>query len=504
VITLESRHTFGSLAERIDAVARGLVRLGLRPGDRAAILLPNGLEYLEVFFGISAAGAVIVPLNTFLAPAEAATVLEDSASTFLVTTRRGLAALAPHAGRLGSITRAIVVEREEGDLRPSGGIETIPWREIVERGAGAILPPRASEDAVAILTYTSGTTGRMKGVMLTHANLLSNAAACLEAVKLISSDRLLLFLPMFHSLTQLVCMIVPPLAGLTVILLPGVDRTAIKSAVRRHRPTIFIAVPTIYAAMGEHPPGRLARWINPVRLYLSGGAPLSTEVMRRFEEGWGRPLCEGYGLSEASPVVSLNPVEGERRAGSVGKPLPGVSVRIGLDDGTEAPPGDVGEILVRGPNVMAGYHGRPDETAQALANGWLHTGDLGRLDADGYMYIVGRRKEMLIYRGMNVYPREVEEVLASHPAVSDAAVVGLPDPKRGEVPHAAVALRPGAVAAESDLRAHCRARLARYKVPRSILVMRSLPRNATGKVMKDEILSAIESARFAPTEVIPR
>jgi long-chain acyl-CoA synthetase len=490
-----SKTTFEDLESAERATAAGLIALGIARGERVAILLPNLLEYVHAYFGIPLAGAVTVPINTFLSPTEVAVVLADSRSRCLVTTRRRLATLAPHIESLPHLDTVILVEGEEGQVPPiPARVRRVAWEDLPEVATAAALPRPASPDDVAVLTYTSGTTGRMKGVVLTHANLMANARSCLAAVKLRKGDRLLLFLPMFHSLTQLVCVIVPRLAALPVILLPGIDRSAIKAAIRKHRPTIFLAVPAIYAAMAEHPPGLLLRTFNPIRLYICGGAPLDMEVMRRFEAGWRRPLCEGYGLSEAAPVVSLNPVDGERRAGSVGVPLPGVTVRIARDGGGEAAPDEVGEIEVRGKNVMAGYHERPEETAAVLKDGWLRTGDLGRVDRDGYIYIAGRRKELLIFRGMNVYPREIEEVLSAHSAVAEAAVVGLPDPKRGDVPHAAVALRAGSSATESDLRTHCRERLARYKVPRSILLMDRLPRNATGKVVKETVREAIRTA----------
>lgn len=491
-----SKNTFAELEAGDRATATGLISLGIARGERVAILLPNLPEYVHAYFGIPLAGAVTVPINTFLSPTEAAVVLADSKSRCLVTTRRRLATLAPHMEKLQHLDTIVLVEGEDGD-EPSlpRSVTRVAWSDLARSGNGAALPEPASPDDVAVLTYTSGTTGSMKGVVLTHANLMANARSCLAAVKLRKGDRLLLFLPLFHSLTQLVCVIVPRLAALPVILLPGVDRSAIKSAIRKHRPTIFLAVPAIYAAMAEHPPGPILRTLNPIRLYICGGAPLETEVMRRFEAGWRRPLCEGYGLSEAAPVVSLNPVDGERRPGSVGVPLPGVAVRIARDGGGEADPDEVGEILVRGRNVMAGYHERPEETAAVLQDGWLRTGDLGRKDKDGYIYIAGRRKELLIFRGMNVYPREVEEVLSNHPAVAEAAVVGLPDPKRGDVPHAAVALRVGSSATEGDLRLHCRERLARYKVPRSILVTDRLPRNATGKIVKEAVREAIRKVQ---------
>ncbi len=496
VISAEGILTFAAIGSATRAAARGLVGAGLEAGERVAVLLPNGIPYFNAYFATALAGGVCVPVNTFLAPAEAATVLEDSEAAVLITTHRRLAALTQGLERAASLRLVILVEGE-GSARPdlAPRVQLLPWEELPLRGREAKLPPLPKPADLAVLTYTSGTTGRVKGVMLTHANLLANARSCLAAVEVRPRDRLLLFLPMFHSLTQMVCMVAPRLAALTVVLLPGVDRAAIRRAIRRYRPTIFVAVPAIYAAMAERPPGLLARLLNPVRVYISGASPLPADLLRRFEEGWRRPLCEGYGLSEASPVVSLNPVSGERRPGSVGPSVPGVTTRILRKDGSEAPPGEVGEIAVEGDNVMAGYHRRPEETSAALRDGRLHTGDMGRMDADGYLYIVGRQKEMLIYRGMNVYPREIEEVLIEHPGVAEAAVVGIEDAQRGDVPCAAVTLRPGETASSRQLRDHCRERLARYKVPRSVLVLDALPRGATGKILKDQVRRLILAGR---------
>jgi long-chain acyl-CoA synthetase len=487
--------TFSDLHCGVRRATTGLERLGLGTGDRTAILLPNGVPYLQAFFGVSSAGGVIVPVSTFLAPVEAASVLEDSRSRCLITTERRLAALVPHFERLTGLDQVIIVPGEPGARVPiPAKMRLNEWAAFTARDATTDqqVPPSISD--VAILTYTSGTTGKMKGVMLTHANLMANARSCLKAVEVRSDDRLLLFLPMFHSLTQLVCIVAPALATLSVVLLPGVDRAAITTALRKHRPTIFLAVPAIYAAMADRPPGFLRRWLNPVRLYICGGAPLPRKVLESFEAGWRRPLCEGYGLSEAAPVVCLNPVDGVRKPGSVGLPLSGVEVRILAEDGYPAPAGATGEIAVRGRNVMLGYHGRPEETAAALRDGWLHTGDLGHVDEEGYLFIAGRRKEMLIFRGLNVYPREIEDVLAAHPDVAEAAVVGLADPRAGETPHAAVVLRSGSSVSEKDLRRFCAGRLARYKVPRSVTIMAEFPRNATGKVMKDDIRESIEES----------
>jgi long-chain acyl-CoA synthetase len=504
-MTAEGSWTFSQVAESTTALARALASLGLRKGERLAALLPNGFPYFLLYFAVPSAGGVCVPINTFLAAPEVATVIEDSGATLLVITRKRLAALGAHLERLPRLRTVIVAPGEgTGRVNLPSSVRMVEWDALGEMGASQALPPPPDPDEPAVLTYTSGTTGRMKGVILSHTNLISNARACLEAVKLRSRDRLLLFLPMFHSLTQMVCLVTPRLAGLPVVLLPGLDRAAILDALKRFRPTIFVAVPAIYATMSERSPNLLTRWLNPVRVYISGGSPLPAEVLERFERSWRRPLCEGYGLSEAAPVVSLNPVDGIRKAGSVGPGLPGVSLKILAEDGGEAAEGEVGEIMVKGPNVMLGYHLQPEETAAVLRDGWLHTGDLGRIDSDGYLFIVGRKKEMLIFRGMNIYPREVEEVLVHHPAVAEAAVVGLDetDKGKGEVPHAAVALRPGATVESSELKRFCQKRLARYKVPRSVLVLPALPKGATGKILKDQVRETILAAR--PGSTSPR
>jgi len=345
-------------------------------------------------------------------------------------------------------------------------------------------PVELSPDDTAVIICTSGTTGEPRGVMLSHANLLTNARACIEAVGLNGRDRVLLCLPMFHAFTETVCMLAPMLAGIGIVLCARIDRAEVKRAIMRRRPTIFPAVPAVFAAMSRARSSALARWLNPVRLYISGGAPLSLQVLQEFEERYRRPLCEGYGLSEASPVVSLNPPAGPRKPGSVGLPLPGLLVRTVNASGGDVASGQIGELLVRGPSVMKGYDRRPEESADVLRDGWLRTGDMARLDEDGYIFIAGRCKEMLIYRGMNVYPREIEAALEAHPTVHEAAVVGIPDEKRGEVPCAFVVPREGSAISESDLRHACLTSLARYKVPRLFRVVDSLPRNPAGKVLK--------------------
>jgi long-chain acyl-CoA synthetase len=483
--------SFADLARRVDRLAAALARR-VAPGDRVAILLENRPEYLLSYFAVPASGAVLVPVNLFLAPAEMRAVLRDSGVRLVIVSSE-VAERAPEALRdLPDLRHVLVVASGAAGGRPAhaaaGTAEWISFAEAV-RAAHADPPPRPPEDeaaaeGTAMLVYTSGTTGHPKGVMLSHRNLLSNAAACIRAVGVTPRDRVLLFLPMFHSFTSMVAVLTPLVAGMSIALCEKVDRAEIKKTIMKRRPTIVPGVPAVFTAMAQARVGRLSRWLNPVRLYISGGAPLSLDTVAAFEHRYRRPLCEGYGLSEASPVVSINPRQGPRKPGSVGLPLPGVRVRCLDPSGHDVPTGETGEVCVQGASVMQGYFRLPGETSEALRGGVLHTGDLGRLDEEGYLFIVGRLKDMLIYRGMNVYPREIETVLEEHPGVKEAAVVGVPDGTRGEVPVAFVVARPGHRVTESELRRACLDRLARYKVPRSFRLVAELPRNATGKVLK--------------------
>jgi long-chain acyl-CoA synthetase len=297
----------------------------------------------------------------------------------------------------------------------------------------------------------------------------------------------LLLLPMFHSFTEMVCMVTPVFNGGSIVLIEKISAAELRRHVLRYRPTILAAIPDVFASLAAAKPSLLARWLNPFRVYISGGAPLPGEIHRRFVRTWRRPLLEGYGLSEASPVVAVNPLHGVCKVGTVGLPIPDVEVRIVDDQLHTLPTGVPGEIAVRGPSVMLGYYNNPIATGETIRDGWLLTGDIGSMDADGYVTIHDRKKEMLIYRGCNVYPREVEEVLYSHPAVAEAAVVGWSDPVKGDVPIAFVVLREGQRATERELKRYCVERLARYKVPRQVFMERELPKTPTGKILKREL-----------------
>lgn len=476
--------SYAALWERVRSVAQGLLDLGVRPGERVAILLPNCPEYIYSYYAINWIGGVVVPVNNFLTGSELSYILSDCQVHTLITTSSSARSVLPYRGELSSLKHIALVADEDQDL----GEGSIPFSSLM----GAALTDKGKErrrnpSDLAVIIYTSGTTGRPKGAMLSNRNLIYNVCSCMKALEIFAKDRFLLFLPLFHSFTATVCMILPIYVGCLTVLLESVNRRDIRHAIARYRISIFVAVPTLYNVMAQAKISFLARWLNPVRLYVSGGAPLSTEVFHKFEKLFRRPLLEGYGLSEASPVVSVNPLQGERKAGSVGLPLPGVEVKVVNGEERELAAGEVGELIVRGDNVMSGYWNQPGSSAQAIRGGWLFTGDMGKIDQDGYVYIVDRKKDMLIVRGCNVYPREVEEVLYSHPKVAEAAVVAITDRHRGEVPKAFVVLKEGMQADEKEIKRYCMERLARYKVPRVVEFRESLPMTPTGKVLKREL-----------------
>ncbi len=438
----------------------------VQPGDRVGILLKNRPEFINALYAILRCGGVVVPVNTFLKAPEIQHIIDDCQLKCLVSS--------PDFNE--------TVER----LDRTRIIDLADLETVTADRTGETASRELSDTAVII--YTSGTTGRSKGAVLTHGNLASNVQSCIQALEQRPSDRMTLLLPMFHSFMLTVCILTPLSMGASVVLIRSVQpfKLALKEIMRR-RATIFVGIPQIFQALAQAKIPFYVHWLLNLRLAVSGSAPLPAETLTMFDRKFRFPLLEGYGLSEASPVVSFNPIRGTRKAGSVGLPLPDISVRVVDDAGQTCPCGEVGEILVRGPNVMKEYFNQPEESARALQQGWLYTGDMGRLDEDGYIYIVDRRKEMLLVRGQNVYPREIEEVLYQLPGVAAAAVVARADEKRGEVPVAFLCGTEAAVLEENQVLAHCRDQLADYKVPREIRIIDEMPRNATGKIAKLEL-----------------
>ncbi|MEV7320721.1 long-chain fatty acid--CoA ligase [Streptomyces sp. NPDC093970] len=462
--TLDARsaRTAGMLRER-----------GLRPGDRVALMLPNVPEFALVYYGVLRAGGVVVPMNPLLKSREIVYHLGDSGARLLFAWHDF--ADEARAGAHEADVDAVVV---------APGV----FEERIDSAAPLAEPAERRDGDTAVILYTSGTTGRPKGAELTHANLDRNCRiAAAELIRLTEDDVIFGGLPLFHAFGQTCTLNSAVVAGACLTLLPRFDAAQALEIVQRHGVTVFAGVPTVYGRLVREP-GREAYDVSRLRVCVAGGAALPAQVLDDFRAAFDCAVLEGYGLSETSPIVAANTLESGARPGSVGLPISGVQVRVvNADDGREVPPGEPGEITVRGHNVMKGYWQRPAETAAAIRDGWFHTGDLGRLDKDGYLWLVGRQKDVIIRGGYNVYPREVEGVLYEHPAVADAAVVGIPDRDLGEEVGAAVVLRPGARTTAEELRAFVKGRVAAYKYPRRVWFVDTLPKGPTGKILKREV-----------------
>jgi long-chain acyl-CoA synthetase len=343
------------------------------------------------------------------------------------------------------------------------------------------------EDDTAVILYTSGTTGKPKGAELTHANLGRNVGVAVDLLGFDPRSVVLGALPLFHAFGQVCGMNAAVAAGATLSLIPRFNASKALEIIERDRVTAFEGVPTMYAAMLNAPESDRCD-TSSLRICVSGGAAMPVEVMRGFEQRFGCIVLEGYGLSETSPIASFTHPDRERKPGSIGTPVEGVEMKVVDDNGDEVPPGESGEIVIRGHNVMKGYWKRPEATAEAIRDGWFYTGDIGRVDDDGYFYIVDRKKELIIRGGFNVYPREIEEVIYEHPAVREAAVIGIPHPELGEEVAAAIALKPGSTATEAEIRDHVKSNVAAYKYPRQVWFVDELPKGATGKILKREIV----------------
>jgi long-chain acyl-CoA synthetase len=453
-------------------VAAMLAGQGVEVGDRVAIMLPNVPYFPAIYYGILRAGAVVVPMNVLLKRREVAYYLADSAAKVVFAWHDFLEAAQQGADDAGGVE---VVPVEPGE------IEAL----IFAHEPDADVAERAADDTAVIL-YTSGTTGQPKGAELTHSNLRKNVDASALLFDLRAGDVIFGGLPLFHSFGQTCTMNAAISKGATVTLLPRFDPAKALQILERDRCTVFEGVPTMYGALLNHP-DRDAVDVSSLRVCASGGSSMPVEVMRGFEEAFGCKVLEGYGLSETSPVASFNQPDRERKPGSIGTPLRGVEFRLVDDDGNDVATGEVGEILIKGHNVMKGYWRAPEATAASIKDGWFATGDLARVDDDGYYFIVDRKKELIIRGGYNVYPREVEEVLYEHPAVREAAVVGIPHDEWGEEVGAAVALKDGHAADEDELIAFLKEQVASYKYPRRIWFVDELPKGPTGKILKREI-----------------
>jgi long-chain acyl-CoA synthetase len=462
-----------TLIDGASAHIAGMLReKGVEAGDRVGIMLPNVPYFPGIYYGILRLGAVVVPMNPLLKGREVEFYLKDPEAKVMFAWHDFAEAAEKGAEAAGA--EAILVK--------PGEFEDL----VGEADAVTEVADRDGEDTAVIL-YTSGTTGTPKGAELTHDNLMSNVETILDNLIQIQDDDVVLgALPLFHSFGQTCGLNACMKAGGTLTMLPRFDPDKALEIIERDRVTIFQGVPTMYVAM-LHSDKADSADTSCLRLCVSGGSAMPGEVLRAFEEKFGCNVLEGYGLSETSPVASFNHPDRERKVGSIGTPVAGVEMRVVDDDGGDVEQGEVGEIVIKGPNVMKGYWRKDDATAEAIKDGWFYTGDMAKVDEEGFFFIVDRKKELIIRGGYNVYPREVEEALYEHPAVQEAAVVGVPDDKMGEEVGAAVVLKDGEDVSVDELRDFVKGEVASYKYPRKIWIVDELPKGPTGKILKREV-----------------
>jgi long-chain acyl-CoA synthetase len=476
------QYTNGDQERAAGRLAHALRRLGVAPGDRVVVLLPNCPEVMQSYGAILKCGGVIVPLIFLLGEREVAHVLADSEAKIVITSTDLVSKVDGQIGVMPTLRHVLSVD--------GGGDGRVRSLEAETAGESDrfIAANRRPED-LAVILYTSGTTGTPKGVALSHANLESNARAIASLHELPREEWAVTVLPLSHSY-GLTVMNAGHILGTRGVLLRWFDPDLVLQTIQDFKAVSMAAVPTMLLYLLNYPGGD-AFDTRSMRVWGSGASPLPVEVVEPFERKFGGKILEGYGLTEASPVVSAHRLSGVRKIGSVGQAIPGVSISIQDDADRPLPVGEVGEVCVRGPNVMTGYYRNPDETARTVRAGWLHTGDMGRLDEDGFLFIVERKKDLIIRGGFNIYPREVEEVLYAHPAIAEAAVVGMKDPLMGEDVLAFVVLKDASAASVEEIMTFCESRLARFKCPKQVRFVPSLPKSPIGKVLRKELRTQV-------------
>jgi long-chain acyl-CoA synthetase len=466
-------------------IANALVAMGIRKGDKVAMMLPNTPHFPICYNAILKAGATVVPLNVLFKSNEVQYHLEDSDSVALIAFE-GFLGEAAEGYRKARACNNLVVVQAPGSTNPLPD-GALSFNQLLADNPPTFEMVDTSPDDTAVILYTSGTTGRPKGAELSHANMFMNAMVSADKLLGISADDVLLAtLPLFHSFGQTCVMNVGLYLGATITMLPRFEPVKAMEIIQRDKVTLFAGVPTMYFYLLNHPAAGDYD-LSSLKRCCSGGAAMPVEVMHAFNKKHNVQIMEGYGLSETSPVASFNHLDRPAKPGSIGTPIWGVQMAVLDPEGKPAAAGEMGEIAIRGHNVMKGYYKRPEATAEVIHNGWFRTGDLAKVDEDGFFYIVDRVKDMIIRGGFNIYPREIEELLYAHPAIAEAAVIGIPDQALGEEVKAVVACKPGQSVTEQELIDYCKASLAAYKYPRSIEFRDSLPKTATGKILKREL-----------------
>ena len=489
-----------------ETVAANLRAQGVRHGDRVAIMLPNLPQTIISYWGVLKAGAVVVMTNPLYMEKELTHHLTDSGARFLITLDRLYAKIAPLRGHLPELRKIFVTGVEDGlhfpfkhlyllrtrragdQIRiPFDQTALLPWKQLLKSGAAPVQPHLTPHRDLAVLQYTGGTTGVSKGVMLTHANMGANVHQCLAMLHRLGEkqETVLGLLPYFHIYGLTVCLNFATSIGATLVPFPRFAPIDVLKTIHKLRPTIFPSAPAVFQALLQHKD--IQKYdLSSIQYCISGSAPIPQETINTFKDLTGSEIIEGFGLTEASPITHLNPLRKTRKIGSIGLPFPDTDACIvDMEVGSLAlPPGKVGELVIRGPQVMHGYWNRPDETATALRNGWLYTGDIAYMDEQGYFFIVDRKKDMIISGGYNIYPREIDEVLYEHPDIQEAVTVGIAHPTRGEIVKAFVVPRQGVELPKSEIIGYCRQKLANYKVPKKIEFRTELPKTMVGKVLR--------------------
>lgn len=486
---MDNGSTYAELDGAITKFASGLEKLGIKKGDHIALLIGNSPYFLIGMYGALRLGATVIPINPIYSPSEISYILHNGDVKAVIALDLLVPAVEKMHSSLPKIENYIICETPKGkesefDLSQLTVLPKLKrFTDVLELGdLNFVGPELDDDDDVAIILYTSGTTGKPKGAMLTHKNIYSNARDVGTYLRYNENDRVIATLPLFHVFGLTVSLNAPLLMGSKVLIVPQFSPKEIFRLVKKFGATVFVGVPTMYNFLYQFPDGN-PEDMKTLRLCISGGSALPVALLENFEKKFNVVISEGYGLSEASPVTCFNPLDRPRKPGSIGTSIINVENKIVNELGEELPPGVAGELIVRGPNVMKGYYKMPEETAATIKNGWLYTGDIAKMDEEGYFYIVDRKKDMIIVGGYNVYPREVEEVLYNHPDVVEVAVLGVPDPNHGEAVKCFVVSKNSSLT-ENDLIEYCKQHLAKYKVPSSIEFLDELPKNTTGKILR--------------------
>lgn len=485
------RWNYKTLYEKVAALADALSKKGFKKEDKMIISLVNSKEYILSYFAVMRLGGIVVQANPLYKSSELRNLILDSGAGWVVAS----------AEQQEKVQDAAANKDMETILVPSSATAALSFEQLLKEGIPEEAPkaPVNAADDIAVLQYTGGTTGKSKGVMLTHQNIYSNIYQnyhfTLQGVDR-GEEKILGVSPFFHVYGMTAVLLLAVFRGTTIICVPRFNAKNLLDLIQKEKPTLFSGVPTMYVALLRHPEATKEA-LQSLQLCMAGSAPLPIEVMEEFERKTGAQILEGYGLSETSPTTHRNPTRGVRKVGSIGIPVPNTDCMI-VDqlEGMEAlSKGEVGELLVKGPQVMKGYWNNEIETNLTLKNGWLYTGDLAKMDEDGYFYIVGRKKDLIIASGYNVYPVEVEQVLYENPAINEAAVFGVPDPYRGETIYAAVTLKQGEDVSEEELKAFMKERVAVFKVPSKIEIRQELPKTTVGKILRRELQKEIEFSK---------